>query len=79
MSITLASAQEILSALVEAQAAGATEFASVSIAGRTVSYRGAAELATQINYWSRVVAGLQRQAAGRSRHGYSVADFRSRK
>jgi hypothetical protein len=77
MSITVAKAQEILDALVEAQAAGATEFSSVSIAGRTVTYRGAAEITEQINYWSRVVAGLKRQAAGRSRHGYSVADFRS--
>lgn len=79
MSINLANAQTILDNLIEAQAAGVNEFTSVTIGGRTVSYRSAEDVERQINYWSRVVAQLQRKAAGRSRHGYSVADFRSRK
>jgi NADH/NAD ratio-sensing transcriptional regulator Rex len=79
MSITLANAQAILDNLVESQVCGVNEFTSVSIAGRTVTYRNAQELSQLITYWSRVVAELRRTAAGRSRHGYSVADFRSNK
>lgn len=79
MSITLANAQTILDNLVEAQAAGVNEFTSVTIAGRTVTYRNAADITQLINYWSRIVAQLRRKAAGRSRHGYAVADFRSLK
>lgn len=79
MSITLANAQTILDNLIDAQAAGVNEFTSVTIGGRTVSYRSAEDVTRLINYWSRVVAQLQRKAAGRSRHGYAVADFRSLK
>lgn len=79
MSITLANAQTILDNLIEAQAAGVSEFTSVTIGGRTVTYRSADDVIRLVNYWSRVVAQLQRKAAGRSRHGFSVADFRSLK
>lgn len=76
--ITLETAQSILDALLEQRAAGVSHFGSVTIGGRTVTYRTSQDLAAEINYWARVVAGLQRQAGGESRHGFSVANFRSR-
>lgn len=75
--ITLTQAQQILDALIQAQIddpIGA--LGSVSVGGRTVSYKSADELITQTNYWSGVVADLQRKAAGANRHGRSVASFR---
>jgi hypothetical protein len=48
---------------------------TVSIGGRSVTYRSASEIQSQINYWERVVAGFTRQAAGISRHGTSVVSF----
>lgn len=77
--ITLAQAEAIRDALVESSLAGVSEFQSVSIGGRTVSYATAAELSTKIAYWQRIVNELKRKAAGKSRHAYSVADFRSLK
>jgi hypothetical protein len=71
--ITLEQAQAQLSALLSAQA---SNFRSVSIAGRSVTYASAEEMAAAINYWTRMVNELSRKAAGLSRHGYSVADFR---
>lgn len=75
--ITLANAQAVLDALVQAQIddpAGA--LGSVTIGGRTVSWKGADDLIKMVNYWSGVVADLKRSAAGAQRHGRSVASFR---
>ena len=72
--ITQAQAQANLDSLVNAQI---NNMLSVSIGGRTVSYRTGKDLIDAINYWSRVLAGLQRTAAGLSRHGMSAAAFRS--
>lgn len=69
--ITLIQAQEILDALILAQATGINGFSSVTIGGRTVSYRSAEEVITLINYWTRVVNRL----SGGGRAGYSVATF----
>ena len=49
---------------------------SVSIGGRTVTYRSLKDITDAIDYWSRTLARLQRVAAGGPRHGYSLADFR---
>lgn len=71
--ITLEQAQAQLAALLAAQA---SNMSTVSIAGRSVSYRSMGEITDAINYWTRMVNVLQRQAAGINRHGYRVADFR---
>lgn len=76
--ITLTNAQQILDALLVAQATGANPFGSVSVAGDSYTYRDGQDLTNQINYWARVVAGLQRAAAGESRHGFVVSNFQSR-
>jgi hypothetical protein len=77
MSITLAQAQQVLDALVQAQIDDPVgTLGSFTIAGRTVSYKSADELIKSINYWSGIVARLQRSAAGAPRHGRSVASFR---
>lgn len=72
--ITQAQAQAQLDALLAAQT---NNLLSISIGGRTVTYRTAKDLLEAINYWSRVLAGIQRNAAGQSRHGMSAASFRS--
>lgn len=72
--ITLEQAQAQLAALLAAQG---SNLRTVSIAGRSVSYASAGEMIEAINYWTRMVNNLSRQADGISRHGYSVADFRS--
>lgn len=79
--ISLADAQAILAKLIEVQkndAAGA--IASVSVAGRAVAFKTAADLILQINYWSRMVADLTAAAVpgggGRLAHGRSRATFR---
>lgn len=71
--ISLEQAQAQLDALL---AAKASNMLTVSIGGRSVTYRSAADVLEQINYWTRVIAGLKRQASGLSRHGFSVAGFR---
>jgi hypothetical protein len=71
--MTLEQAQAQLDALLAAQV---SNLRTVSIAGRSVSYASAQEMIDAINYWQRQVTILSRQAAGLSRHGYSVADFR---
>lgn len=48
---------------------------SVSIAGRSVSYRSVDELTKLINYYSRELARLQRKAAGGSSSNHSLAKF----
>lgn len=77
MSITLDDAQQILSTLIEVQKndpVGA--LGSVTVAGRTVTYKSARELIDSINYWSNTVARLQRSAVGGPWHGRSRASFR---
>jgi len=73
MSITVAQAQAQLDALLAAQAG---QMLSVSVGGRTVTYRSLKEVTDAINYWSRLLAQLQRVAAGGPRVGHSLADFR---
>jgi len=75
MNITLAQAQANLDSLLAAQAG---QMLSVSIGGRTVTYRSLKEITEAINYWSRMVTQLTRTAAGGTRHGYALADFRDR-
>ena len=75
MNITLAQAQANLDSLLAAQAG---QMLSVSIGGRTVTYRSLKEVTEAINYWSRMVTQLTRTAAGGTRHGYALADFRDR-
>lgn len=74
---TLSQAQAQLDALLACQAAGGV--LSVTIHGRTVTYGSLADMQKAIDYWTRQVTALERKAAGLSRHGYSVADFRSRR
>lgn len=77
--ITLTDAQAILDVLVEAQKCeGAGYIGSFTVGGHSVSFKSGAELIDQINYWSRIVASLQRRAAGQSRHGYFVPNFSGR-
>lgn len=76
MSITLADAKAILAKLIEAHKndpIGALQ--SVTVAGHTYSFKSAADLQSSINYWTRVVAELERQAAGRPRLVGSRAVF----
>lgn len=70
--ITLETAQTHLDALLAAQA---SNMASVSIGGRSYSFRSSADLIEAINYWQRIIAGFQRKTAGQSRHGFSVANL----
>ena len=77
--ITVIQAQTVLDALIAA-AEGFTGKAKVSIqtAGgghREVQYTSMDELSKAINFWSRALAGAQRQAAGSSRHGVSLANI----
>lgn len=77
--ISLADAQSTLDALIEAQKCDPIgALGSVSINGRTVTYKDSKDLIEQINYWSRIVAGLQRTAAGASRHGFVLPNFNGR-
>jgi hypothetical protein len=77
--MTLDQAQEIYNALIQAQiddplgTIGAT-----SIRDRTISYRGADDLIKLINYYARLVAQLQRVAAGQSRVSYMLPNFSGR-
>lgn len=77
MSISIEDARAILAKLIEAQREDPLgALGSVSVGGRTVSYKSADDLIKMINYWSSVVADIERRAAGRGRIGFSVADFR---
>jgi hypothetical protein len=72
--ITLAQAQAQLDALMTSQSGNTL---TVRFGDRSVTYRTAEEMTSQINYWARLVTELRRTAMGASRHGYAVADFRS--
>lgn len=76
MSITLPDAKTILAKLIEAQKndpIGA--LTSVTVAGQTFSFKSAADLQSMINYWSRIVGELERQARGFRRSIGSRATF----
>ena len=76
--ITVIQAQATVDALVAA-AQTFNGFARVSMqttAGRRdVEYTSLDQLTKAINYWSRLLANLERKAGGYSRHGVSLADF----
>lgn len=77
--ISLADAQTILTALIEAQKCDPVgAIGSISINGRTVTYKGSDDLIKQVNYWARIVAGLQRNAAGVSRTSFVLPNFSGR-
>lgn len=73
--ITLEQAQAQLDALLAAQV-GMT--LTVSIGGRSVSYRSMSEMIDAVNYWQRIVLQLSRKASKQSTTSYRLADFRSR-
>lgn len=78
--ITLTQAQTNLDALLTAQAnfTGVERVVFQSTSGRREKqFTSLDELTRAINYWSRMVAQLERRAAGRSKHGFSLADFRN--
>lgn len=75
--ISQADAQAILDKLIEVQKCDPIgALGSVSVGGRTITYKNAEDLIRMINYWSGVVAGAQRAAAGKPRLGFAVSDFR---
>lgn len=74
--ITLTQAQAILDNLIARRICDAEEnIGSVSIAGRSVTYRSSTELDEQIEKWSGIVTELQRRAIGMSRIGMKLAKF----
>lgn len=73
--ITITQAREMVAALMAAQMSGMVR--SISYKGRTIQYQSAQEYQAALDYWLRMVTQLERKAAGLSRHGYAVADFRS--
>jgi hypothetical protein len=75
--VTLAQAQQVLDALVRAQIEDPSgSLGSVTVNGRTVSYRNAEDVIKLIEYWRGLVATKQRQAAGGSRISMKRASFR---
>lgn len=74
--ISVTQAQEMLDKLIEQQLCDpAGTLGSVTVGGRTVSYRSAEDLIRLIDYWRGLVTELQRQAAGMSRIGMKLAKF----
>lgn len=74
--ITVAQAQEMLDGLIEQQLCDpAGNIGSVSIAGRSITYRNSADLTDQIDYWRGLLTELQRKAAGMHRVGMKLAKF----
>jgi len=74
--ISLSDAQAILDALIAAQkedSIGALD--SISVNGRSYSFKSADDLIKMINYWSGIIAQLKRSAAGASTFGRSAAIF----
>lgn len=74
--ISLSDARAILAKLIEVQKEdpiGALQ--SMTIEGRTYSFKTADELIKMINYWSGIVSQLQHAAAGAPTFGRSVAVF----
>lgn len=73
--ITLEQAEAQLAALLAAQSGNTL---SVSIGGRSVSYRNLGELTAAITFWQRMVVQLARSRDGVGSTSYKAADFRSR-
>jgi hypothetical protein len=77
--MTLDQAQQIYDALVQAQIDDPLgTMGSVTVKDRSVQYRSADDLIKLINYYARLVAQLRRVAAGQSRIGYMLPNFRER-
>lgn len=75
--ITLAQAQAVLDALVQAQISDPSgSLGSITVNGRTVTYRSADDVIKLINYWRNLVAEKTRIARGGSRIGMKLASFR---
>lgn len=75
--ITLAQAQQVLDALVQAQIDDPSgSLGSISVNGRSVSYRNAEDVIKLIEYWRGIVAQKQRQAAGGPHISVKRASFR---
>lgn len=75
--ITLSQAQQVLDALVQAQIDDPSgTLGSVTVNGRTVSYRNAEDVIKLIEYWRGIVNQKKRIADGRSGIGMKLASFR---
>lgn len=72
--ITLAQAQEQLDAALSIQATG---MLSMSINGRSYTYRSMKDLLEAITFWERKVNQLQRVTAGGARTDFAAADLSS--
>lgn len=72
--ITLSEARENLTAWTDASKAVAKN-QGYSINGRSLTRANAAEVRSMIDYWSRIVSSLERQAKGGARVGHSLARF----
>lgn len=75
-SISLTDAQAILAKLIEAQKndpIGA--LTSITVNGRTYTFKSADDLIKMINYWTRIIADLKKSAARAPGFGRSVATF----
>lgn len=74
MSITLTQAQTALQNWIDADVAASSN-QSYTIGGRSISRVDAAEIRNNINYWSKNVAALQRQAIGQPSLSVRLANF----
>jgi hypothetical protein len=74
MPISLPQAQAALASWIAADAAVSSN-QTYTIDGRTVSRADAEAITEKINYWSRVEAGLLRQADGYSSVSVKLANF----
>lgn len=74
--LTQAQAQQVLDALVQAQIDDPSgSLGSVTVNGRTVSYRSAEDVIELIEYWRGVVAQKTRESRGAARFGMKRATF----
>jgi len=73
--VTLSQAQAQLATWLAASTAVASK-QSYTINGRSLTMANAAEIRENIDYWERRIVALERIAAGRSRHGFSVCSFK---
>jgi hypothetical protein len=76
--ITLAQAQQVLDALVAAQIEDPSgSLGSITVNGRTVTYRSAEDVIKLIEYWRGIVAHKTRLARGTAGIGIKRASFRT--
>jgi hypothetical protein len=74
--ITLAQAQQVLDALVQAQIDDPSgSLGSITVGGRTVTYRSAEDVIKLLGFWRSLVAEKTRIAAGGSRLSMKRARF----